>query len=246
VRFLDTPSLEGMLVRDPGLHVLLPSTKHRPRVRILFSCAHEIGHHQFGHGTKADHYLDEQQDRGAFAEEEFLADSFAGHLLMTRTAVLDAFARRGWTAETPTTVQAYVVAGELGVGFDTLLTHMNIVMGLLTNDGRNQLAKASPKSVKAELTGTACPEPLTVVDADWRHVPIDSECGELVMLPVGAGNSCPLLSYRFDHAGMSVYVASSVGLTSLNWGRDNLVLRVSRRHYVGPFSNRYLPDPDEH
>ncbi len=40
VRFLDAPSLEGMLVRDPGLRVLLPSTKHRPRSRILFSCAH--------------------------------------------------------------------------------------------------------------------------------------------------------------------------------------------------------------
>src|SRR3954447_13733612 len=87
VRFLDAPSLEGMFVRDPGLRVLLPSLKHRPRPRVLFSCAHEIGHHQLGHGTKADEYLADGQSH-AFSAEEFLANSFAAHLLMPRAAIL--------------------------------------------------------------------------------------------------------------------------------------------------------------
>lgn len=113
VRFLDTPSLEGMLVRDPGLRVLLPSTKHRPFGRILFSCAHEVAHHYLGHGTRVDSYLAEANGRAPYSDEEFLADSFAGHLLMPRPAVVAAFDRRSWSVEDVTPRQAFIVAGEL-------------------------------------------------------------------------------------------------------------------------------------
>jgi hypothetical protein len=246
VRFLDTPSLEGMLVRDPGLRVLLPSTKHRPKGRILFSCAHEVGHHQLGHGTKADLYLDGNFAKDGFAEEEYLAESFAGHLLMPRPAVLDAFARRGWqpTAVTPT--QAFILASQLGVGYGTLVLHMNTVMDLLSTASRDDLEKVSPKAVKADLFGTSCPRPLVIADRAWRTVPIDAEREDVVILPSRTGDDCSLLTPHGHRGNMSVYIATAVGETTLSFGGGEIVLRVSRQHYIGPLSNRYLPDPDEH
>ena len=79
VRFLDVPSLEGMFVRDPGPVLLLPSTKHRPKGRILFSCAHEVGHQQFDHGTKVDPDLGDAGRPTVSGPDEYLVNAFAGH-----------------------------------------------------------------------------------------------------------------------------------------------------------------------
>lgn len=244
VRFLDAPSLEGMLVRDPGLRVLLPSTQHRPMGRILFSCAHEVGHHYMGHGTRVDSYIEGAED-GRHTDEEFLADSFAGHLLMPRPAVLVAFARRQWDPATLSAAQAYVVAGELGVGYGTLLHHMDRVLRIVPSAHRQELDKSSPKRIRERLLGKPCPERLLVADAAWCHVPLDAEVGELLMLPKSSGDNCPLLSRCDVGDDHSLYMAATPGESRLTLACE-IVVRVARKHYVGPLSNRYLEDPDEH
>jgi hypothetical protein len=245
VRFLDVPSLEGMFVRDPGLRVLLPSLKHRPRSRVLYSCAHEVGHHQFGHGTKADEYLAEGQSP-AFSDEEFLANSFASHLLMPRAAVMDAFQRRQWDAQRPTAQQAYLISGEIGVGYETLLNHMTYTLELIPRADRDRLVKTTPKALKLELTGDPAVRRVVLVDSFWKHVPIDVECGEMVLLPPGAGAECPLLTLVAHREDVSVYAASRPGQETIVIGSGEVPIRVARQHYIGPYSNRYLADPDEH
>lgn len=244
VRFLNAPSLEGMFVREPGVRILLPSLEHRPRARILFSCAHELGHQQFGHGTRADQYL-EGQSGNLKDDEEFLADSFAGHLLMPRAAVLDAFDRRSCTPVTATTQQLFFVANELGVGYETLLTHMCFVLNLTTRGERDQLAKHTPKQIKTELTGKADGRSLVIADEKWKWVPLDAERDDLVGLPIGVGCGVPLLRHEFDWGNFSFFRATAVGTGSVLLNGQDVQLRVSRRHYVGPYKNRYLVDPDE-
>lgn len=247
VRFLDVPSLEGMFVRDPGLRVFLPSLKHRPRARVLFSCAHEIGHHQFGHGTKADEYLANGPRHAAPTSEEFLADSFAGHLLMPRAAVMEAFQRRQWDAAHPSAQQTYLISGELGVGFATLLGHMCWSLNLIPPAEHEQLTKVAPKTLKLELTGDPAIRNVIVVDSFWRHgVPIDAECGETLILPTSVGSNCPLLSLVSQHDGVSTYFASRSGQKVIDINGKRVPIRVAREYYVGPYVNRYLPDPDEH
>jgi hypothetical protein len=245
VRFLDVPSLEGMFVRDPGLRVLLPSLKHRPRSRVLYSCAHEVGHHQFGHGTKADEYLAEGQSP-AFTDEEYLANSFAAHLLMPRAGVMDAFQRRKWDARTPTAHQVYLASGEIGVGYVTLLNHMAYSLELISRADRDRLAKTTPKAMKLELTGDPSVQGVVVVDSFWKHVPIDAECGDMVLLPAGVGADCPLLTLVAHREDVSVYTASRAGQETSVIGSGEVPIRVARQHYIGPYSNRYLADPDEH
>jgi hypothetical protein len=245
VRFLDVPSLEGMFVRDPGLRVLLPSLEHRPRSRVLFSCAHEVGHHQFGHGTTADEYLAEGQSR-ALSHEEYLADSFAAHLLMPRAAVMDCFQRRQWDARHPTPQQVFLISGELGVGYETLLVHMSSSLELIARAERDQLTKTTPKALKLELTSDPAIRKVVVVDSFWKHVPIDAECGETVILPPGVGADCALLRSVSDRNDVSLYTALRPGQESIALGAGKVSVRVARQHYIGPYLNRYLPDPDEH
>ncbi len=244
VRFVDAPSLEGMFVREPGLRILLPSLQHRPRARVLYSCAHELGHQQFGHGTRADRYLDGQSG-GSQDDEEFLADSFAGHLLMPRAAVLNALCRRVSTAGAATPRQLYVVAAELGVGYDTLLTHMCFVLNLLTRDERERLAKHTPKQIKAALSGMTDERTLVVADQHWKWAPVDAEREDLVGLPVNVGRDGSLLRHEFDRDGFSFLRAAGVGEEAISINGQKVMLRISRRHYVGPYTNRYLADPDE-
>jgi hypothetical protein len=246
VRFLDTPSLEGMLVRDPGLRILLPSTKHRPKPRILFSCAHEVGHQQFNHGTKADRYIEDGNASVGFVEEEYLADVFAGHLLMSRAAVVEAFSRRGWSSETPTPHQVFAVANELGVGYGTLIMHMNVVMDVLPSSHRDALAKISPKTIKAELAGVVSSRALTIADSHWRLTPIDLEVGDFAILPIESAKECKLVALQREYLSRSVYVAVRAGTERLDIGGGPLLIRVARYQYVGPLRNRYLDEPDEY
>ena len=246
VRFLDAPSLEGMFVRDPGPRILLPSSAHRPKARIAFSCAHEIGHQQFDHGTRADHYLDLGPEHDAFVPDEYLADAFAGHLLMPRAAVMGAFDRRNWNAEAPTPLQVFVVACELGVGYETLILHLHIVLEVLTAKMRGTLLGSTPKSIKSELIGKIWAGPLTVIDDAWKHAFIDLEVGEILALPTAPDSKCELLELNSNNGGRVSFTALKSGVAEFTAGMSRKTLRVSRQHYVGPYSNRYLTDPDEH
>jgi len=52
VRFVDLPSMEGIYVADNEPKIVLSSL--RPSGRRSFTCAHELGHHMFGHGDRFD------------------------------------------------------------------------------------------------------------------------------------------------------------------------------------------------
>ncbi len=246
IRFVDAPSLEGLFVRDPAPLLLLPSTKHRPRPRILFSCAHEIGHQQFDHGIRADAVLQDARQSVSFDADEYLVNAFAGHLLMPRTAVLDSFARRGLIVEKCGPQQVFAVANELGVGYETLLTHLTTVLNMLPRSVHNELTRTSPKEIKSALVGDTWVGPLTLADRHWKSVPLDVEVQELVVLPVGCGSECSLLSHQRNCNAYSIYVARRPGRSRFDLGAASIEIRVAREHYVGPYSNRYASDPDEH
>src|SRR5687768_16101242 len=57
VVFLDT-SMEGFYFKQPTPRILLSSL--RPVPRRAFTCAHEIGHHWFGHGSTIDQLQEDE------------------------------------------------------------------------------------------------------------------------------------------------------------------------------------------
>src|SRR4051812_35560471 len=75
VRFEALKSVEGIYAPDVRA-IILGSL--RPRGRRAFNCAHELGHHVFGHGFRVDELLagavdDEREGDDA----EFIANRFA-------------------------------------------------------------------------------------------------------------------------------------------------------------------------
>ena len=85
VWFKATPRMEGMYCKEPGPTIVVTSL--RPAGRQAYTGGHEVGHHAFGHGTRVDELIG-AGGRGADQEEEFLADCFAGFLLMPKAAVV--------------------------------------------------------------------------------------------------------------------------------------------------------------
>src|SRR5690606_23634540 len=130
-----------------------------------FSCAHELGHHVFGHGSSIDDMIGSYTDRKrvSFEPAEFLADTFAGFLLMPTLGIRNAFARRGWQASQATPEQIFVVACAFGVGYETLIAHMTFSLGMINRERATILSRASPKSIRQRILGRCETEPLIIV-----------------------------------------------------------------------------------
>ncbi len=245
VRFLDLSSLEGMFCRDPGPRILLPSLKHRPRGRVAFSCAHELGHFALNHDTRFDECPGTAPQYGPKSSEEFAADAFAGSLLMPRQAVLSSFARRRWISDTATPLQLFIVAGEMGVGYETLLTHLSVVLGLLPSARIEDCRRIAPKTIRSDFLQDEDSGDLVIIDEAWAPVPVDLQIGDLIALSSAPTARFLLLEPVSDRGDWNIFRAHRSGIEDVVIGERTITVRVARYGYVGPVRNRFLEDPDE-
>ena len=242
VRFLDIPSMEGMYCKEPGPVIVVSSL--RPSGRQAFTCAHELGHHVFKHGGHIDKNIIQQSTHNHSDPREFLADCFAGFLLMPRSAVSQAFAIRGWNINSCTPLQLYIIAGWFGVGYTTLIQHMGNTLHLLPQALAESLARVSPKSIRTELLGREVSEDLILIDSHWSDRSIDIQVGDFIQLPINTfseGNCVHL--YEENQTG-SLFCGTAPGIgrfyqPSTGW---SAFVRVSRRGFVGRNRFRHLED----
>jgi hypothetical protein len=238
------PSLEGMYSKTPRPVIVLSSL--RPPGRKTYTGGHELGHHVFGHGFRIDQYLADGP-LGQYEDDEFLVDCFSGFLLMSKAAVERAFSERQWNPTTATPAQFYTVAGWLGVGYETLLFHMRANLGLLTSARERSLGRVAPKTIRADLLGTECPEHLVVADTAWADRAIDIQAGDYVLCPRGTvvEGSCAAVTggtltdtvARGISPGLGRLVHPGVGWASF--------IRVSRQGFTGRARFRHEPEVEE-
>ena len=148
VRFIDDVSMEGVYAALAKPKILISSL--RPAVRRVFTCAHELAHHFFGHGSTIDELRDEAES-GQFQPNEFLADVFAGFLLMPAQGVKRAFSLRGMDIASATPEQMYGVACSFGVGYETLVGHLEYSLKLLTADRATILRRTKLPKIRARI-----------------------------------------------------------------------------------------------
>lgn len=242
VQFDSIPSLEGMYVNDSPPRIILSSL--RPAGRTAFTCAHELGHNCFGHGTQVDEFKNGLSEK-IFIPEEYVADCFASFLLMPKIAVLNAFVRRNWNASKCTPKQLYVVSSWLGVGYTTLAKHMSYSLDFLPQSNMNELCKMSPKMIRADILGQELKENLIIVDQNWTGRPIDIQVGDLVLFNGQVqfeGKSIETCSI----SGQNIFKAIRPGLSRLynDNGQWASFVRVSRKEYEGQCKYRHLEDPE--
>lgn len=227
---------EGLYSPNVGYPSVLVNAE-RPGPRQRYTCAHELGHHAFGHGVRADDVV----GRRPFDDPvEFLADVFAGHLLMPEVGVLRAFRTLGADPAEPTAFEVYAVASEFGVGYRTLLTHLVYSAGVLTKDRADELARHTPKRVRGAIApGHAAPE-LTVVSEGGRKRAYDVVAGGLLLTLGEAGTEADGL----DVEGRTVHGPLVRALYPGEWplavGGREVRVRVMAPGYVGRAANRHL------
>jgi len=244
VKFVDI-SMEGIYLRETDPVILLSAL--RPLPRRIFTCAHELGHHVFGHGSTIDELLGESESSKAFQPEEFLANSFAGFLLMPILGVRKAFVSRGWDAALATPEQIFTVACTFGIGYETLITHMAYALKMLSSSRASTLLKTKPKAIREKVLRYSSTDPLIIADAHWSMPTIDAEVGSLLLLPSGAEAANDTITLEENHTKGCLFKANRPGLVQV-YCRDigwAVFVRVSRYQFVGLSQYRHFEEVED-
>ena len=258
VRFTNVSSMEGMYHKDEDNPAIFVASE-RPSGRQTYSCAHELGHHVYGHGTSLDELLGQEVTRNHGAggyrrtePKEFSADAFAGFLLMPRATVDRAFARRGFDVQTATPEQIYLIADALGVGYLTLIIHLRYSLRLLKPDHTDDLKRHVTKlaKIRQNLAGVKVKH-ITVADEAWEGRPVDLHTNGHIIVPLDweiVGDAFVLEGVTSPEAicqgNLFRVVRQGEGIMRTPEGRD-LTFRVSRQGFEGRSIYRHLDDPDE-
>lgn len=237
VRLVALPSLEGMYSSTPKPLIVVSTA--RPAGRRRFTCAHELGHHSFGHGVRLDELLDETS--GAWSPEEHVAQRFASALLMPKLAIASAFSRRGWSVTRPSDEQTFIVSQELGVGFTTLISHLQTVDGM---SGRilESLRRTRLPRLRERIAGFDVAHDLAVLDEHWTRATMDVEVGDVVILTGNASFEGGCAVVRCVPAPHLIATAPGLGYVSSD-AHHPVLIRVSRRGFTGLAQYRHLEDP---
>jgi Zn-dependent peptidase ImmA (M78 family) len=240
VRFLNV-SMEGFYQKSKPPRILLSAL--RPLARKAFTCAHEVGHHWFGHGSTIDELTSD--DRGdSDIPDEVLANAFAAFLLMPSIGVRRAFNSRGWKPATVNAMQVLTIASEFGVGYETLLTHLSITLNDMPRNVRMELSKWTPQRIRKRLLGDSDAEGLVILDEYQQSTGVDIEAGYALAVPQGAAVSGDVLTSRQSITGFDVYDAVGRGRATIATSKWSAEARVGPLRFVGPANYRFLEDPD--
>lgn len=243
-------NMEGMYQRGcpPRIHL----SARRPLPRRAYNCAHELGHHVFGHGSSIDELREDAKAQSWEDPKEFLADTFAGFILMPIIGLRRAFSIRGWTPETATPTQIFTIACEFGVGYATLLTHLSAGVKILSRGRAAALRRVTPKALRMDILGALTPEPLIVADHHRTAPTLDAEVGTLLLLPHGAEVKDGGLAFEQDLASGRLLRAVKPGVFQARAGEWAVFVRVApvqrdaRYGYIGLARYRHLEeDSDE-
>lgn len=239
VRFVDI-NMEGVYVATPKNPCILISA-FRPMPRRCFTCAHELGHHIFEHGSKLDIKIEDLEEFSNEGEEK-LVDIFAGALLMPVVGVLSQFAKRGWNIKNATPIQFFTVASAFGTGYSTLVTHC-AVNNLINWSYSEQLLKTKPAMIFQECFGSSANNShFKIIDEHSKLTVIDLEISNYIILP----KNCEVQGEHLRKSGVvkdgESFVALKPGIIRVfneNLGISAFV-RIQKEEYIGLSENRHL------
>jgi Zn-dependent peptidase ImmA (M78 family) len=244
VWYMSLPSLEGVYSPKPRSAIIVGS--ERPAGRRTFTCMHELGHHEFGHGMR----LEEIKSgilNNANDPNELIADIFAANLLMSKTSILYALKARGLDPDKIEPMHLFRLSSFFGVGYTTIIDHMTLTLGILNQQQQGFLKKTSPKDLKAQFGGTPQSE-VIIADSFWQGRAVDMEVGDLLVLHHGTVvEDNPRMIKKDFVDGQSIYIAVSRGYArafheNSGWAAN---IRIAPKQYVGLAQYRFLDDPEE-
>lgn len=245
VWFQPLASLAGMYSGGNDPTIIIGSD--RPTGYQASVCAHEIGHHIFGHGTRVDEYVEGAGRARSNDPEESLANLFGSHLLMPQAAIVRVFTAHEWSLEHPRPEHVYVAAGYLGVGYQALVHHLRWTIRSLSERVFDRLLGFQVKDIRETIRGHRTPENLIVADVHWLDRPLDLVTGDLALLPPGARVEGTAVQIIDEDAERITVRAVRRGLARAETPEPewSSFIRVMPQCYAGAAIHRHLEDPDE-
>jgi hypothetical protein len=212
----------------------------------MYTCGHELGHWFFNHGNRIEE-LDQIDSEMWEDPDERLAHIFAGFLLAPPWTVEDAFKRRGCDPCNCSPFQFYAIAGQLGMGYQSFLNHLQMSLRTMELADANRLSAVTPKKIRAEILNEDHSGHLVIADEHWRGVPVDLEVGDIAILPQNStleGNCIAPL--RIDKKWGLIIEARQPGIARAESSRDGWAafVRVCRKEFQGRSIYRHMEDPD--
>ena len=242
VRFTDI-NMEGMYDRSSRPRIHLSSL--RPLPRRVFTCGHELGHHEFGHGSTIDEMKEDADTLQTDDPDEFLVNAFSAFMLMPIVGLRGAFARRQSAMAATDDITMFGVACNFGVGYATLVSHLAYGIGEIPSVRAKQLLKSSPKSIKRKLLGADVPGPLVIADRHWSARAVDVEVNTTLLVPTGAKVEGNVLQAAGSCPSGSLFKAVRPGIGRIQLVEGNIqFVRVAPKNYVGLARYRHLEDDD--
>lgn len=243
VRFADY-SMEGCYCRSA--RPLIEVSSLRPIGRRAFNTAHELGHHALGHaGMRLDEHLEDANPDAHSDPEEYAANAFAGFLLMPKIGVRRAFAARGWTIDDPSPEQVFTVACHFGVGYQTLVSHLQYGLRELRAAAADRLRKVQLPAIRQRLLSGQAADRMWVADRHYQMSTLDTDAGTTLLLPDGSEPEHDNLTHVADVPSGRIFLAVRPGLTRVeasgNWA---VMVRIARFQYSGWSTNRHLEPAD--
>ena len=241
VRF-NNINMEGMYQRGarPRIHL----SALRPLPRRAYNCAHELGHHVFGHGSSIDELREDASAHPWEDPKEFLADAFASFALMPVVGLRRGFAVRRWNPGNATAEQVFSIACDFGVGYRTLVTHLSVGVNMIPRTRAAVLHRTTPKDLRRAIIGSTASTSLLVADRHRSAVTLDAEVMTSLLLPAGTETIGRSLVYEHDLPNGRLFRAVQPGISQATayGGEWTTFVRVARRGYIGLAQYRHLED----
>jgi Zn-dependent peptidase ImmA (M78 family) len=244
VKFVDI-DMEGVYIKGEEPTILLSSL--RPLSRRNFTCAHELGHHIFEHGSTVDELKEGVDESNTFSPDEFLVDTFAGFTFMPLIAVRKAFVSRGWDCTSAKPLQFFTIACSFGVGYATLIKHMTYTLKMISRLQASSLLKSSPKAIRTGILGQTSTAPLIIADLQWSLSILDAEVGSNLLLPSMAESTKDTITIQEELPLGRLFRANRPGIVRVycpdsNWA---IFVRISRFQFEGLSKYRHLEDIED-
>lgn len=242
VRFVDV-NMEGVYLRQERPRIFL--SVHRPLGRRHFNCAHELGHHVFGHGATLDELREDAEAYNDRHPDEFLADVFAGHLLMPVLGIRQAFSRRGIKTEELEPKDILAVATEFGVGYEALLTQLTFALKDITAGRRKDLLRARP-GFRRTIFEKASGADVVLVDSQFTAPTLDVEVNHLIVAPEGSVAADDIVLPTGNSPLGPIFRADRRGIAELSvpGAPRALTVRVAPERFTGLAKFRHLEDDE--
>ncbi len=242
VRFVNV-NMEGVYLRQERPRIFL--SIHRPLGRRHFNCAHELGHYVFGHGATLDELREDAEAYNNRHPDEFLADVFAGHLLMPVLGIRQAFSRRGVKIEETGPKDILTVATEFGVGYEALLTQLAFAFDDITAGRREELLRARP-GFRRTIFEKASGADVVLVDSQFTAPTLDVEVNHLIVTPGGTTAADETVLPAGETPFGPLFRAARRGIVELSipstpWA---MTVRVAPQRFTGLARYRHLEEDE--